>query len=143
MNKVILSGRLVADAELKYIAGSGTPKGTYKIAVDRSYKDKDGNKKTDFIPCEQLGKHMENLVQYLTKGKLVEIDGELHIENWKDETGNWKSFTSVKVEKLNFVSVGKKEESQNNNQPIFTPNFEPQGLDPQGFQAIDDDDIPF
>ena len=40
MNKVILSGRLVADAELKYIAGSGTPKGTYKIAVDRSIKIK-------------------------------------------------------------------------------------------------------
>lgn len=140
MNKVILSGRLVADAELKYIAGTGTPKGIYKIAVDRAYKDKDGNKKTDFIPCEQLGKQMENLVQYLTKGKLVEVDGELHIENWKDNEGIWKSYTSVKVDRLNFVPTGGKKEEQ---EATFTPNFEPQGLEPQGFQAIEDDDIPF
>ena len=140
MNKVILSGRLVADAELKYIAGTGTPKGTYKIAVERRFKDKDGNKKTDFIPCEQLGKQMENLVQYLTKGKLIEIDGELHIENWKDAEGNWKSFTSVKVDNLIFIPVGKGSQEQAN-EPTFTPSFEPQGS--QGFQAIEDDDIPF
>ena len=125
----------VKDGTIDFIGSDHSP----FLVSEKEKKDKDGNKKTDFIPCEQLGKHMENLVQYLTKGKLVEIDGELHIENWKDETGNWKSFTSVKVEKLNFVSVGKKEEQE----PTFTPNFEPQGLDPQGFQAIDDDDIPF
>lgn len=142
MNKVILSGRLVADAELKYIAGTGTPKGTYKIAVERRFKDKDGSKKTDFIPCEQLGKQMENLVQYLTKGKLIEIDGELHIENWKDAEGNWKSFTSVKVDNLIFIPVGKGSQEQAN-EPTFTPNFEPQGLDPQGWDAISDSEIPF
>ncbi|WP_417921683.1 single-stranded DNA-binding protein, partial [Clostridioides difficile] len=39
------------------------------MAVDRRFKDKNGNKITDFIQCEQLGKHVENLVQYLVKGK--------------------------------------------------------------------------
>ena len=55
-----------------------------KIAVDRSYtKIKMDNKKTDFIPFEQLGKPMENTSSiYLQKGKLVEIEGELHIDKY-------------------------------------------------------------
>ncbi|MCJ0520962.1 single-stranded DNA-binding protein, partial [Clostridioides difficile] len=83
MNTITLVGRLVADAELKYLPNSGTPKITFSMAVDRRFKDKNGNKITDFIQCEQLGKHVENLVQYLVKGKPIYAVGELNIYNYK------------------------------------------------------------
>ena len=126
MNKILLTGRLVRDAELTFLAGTGTPKVTFTIAVDRAYqKDKD-NKKTDFIPCEMIGKHTEKLSSYLTKGKLVGAEGELNIDQYEKD-GQKKSFTKVKVDRLEFLG-GK---SDNNN---FNPK--------PNFEAIDDE-LPF
>lgn len=126
MNKILLTGRLVRDAELSFLAGTGTPKVTFTIAVDRAYqKDKD-NKKTDFIPCEMIGKHTEKLSSYLTKGKLVGAEGELNIDQYEKD-GQKKSFTKVKVDRLEFLG-GK---SDNNN---FNPK--------PNFEAIDDE-LPF
>ena len=127
MNKILLVGRLVRDAELSFLAGTGTPKVTFTIAVDRAYqKDKD-NKKTDFINCEQIGKHVEKLSTYLTKGKLLGVEGELHIDQFEKD-GQKKSFTKVKVDRLEFLG-GKSDN-----------NFEPSK---PKFEAIDDPDLPF
>lgn len=131
MNKLILVGRLTKDAELGYIPGSGTPKMTYTIAVDRSWQKDKNNKKTDFIPCEQIGKHCENLCQYVTKGKKVALIGELNIDQYEKD-GEKKTFAKCKVDNLEFVGGKSDDNSQQS-----------QGLQPQGFQAIDDDDIPF
>ena len=141
-NKVTLVGRLVKDAELSFIPNTGTPKMTYTLAVERSYQKDKNNKKVDFINCEAIGKHCESLCHHVTKGKLILVEGELNIDTYKknDET---RSYTKVKVDKLVFMSTGKKEELQDNNQ-TFQPSYEPpKGLDPNGFQAIDDDEIPF
>lgn len=135
-------GRLVKDSELKYIAGSGTPKLQFCIAVDRDYKKQDGTKDTDFINMELMGKRAETLVNFLTKGKLITVVGSLRINNYTTESGEKRSFTNINVDKLGFVPGGKKDNGDTN-EPKFEPSFEPSGLDPQGFQAIDDDDIPF
>ncbi|MFN1883650.1 single-stranded DNA-binding protein [Clostridioides difficile] len=87
------------------------------------------------MQCEQLGKHVENLVQYLVKAKPVYAIGELNIYNYKDENGCWKSITKVNVNALELLSS---KNDNNAKQEYVLP-----GLDPQGFQAIDDDDIPF
>ena len=71
MNKVVLTGRLVRDAELSYIASTSTPKMSFSIAVERNYQKDKNNKKVDFINCEMIGKHTENLCQYVTKGKQI------------------------------------------------------------------------
>ena len=68
MNKVIISGYVVRDAELNYI-GEGVPKMSFCLGVNRSYqKDKD-NKKSDFINFELFGKRAENLCKYKKKGE--------------------------------------------------------------------------
>ena len=127
MNKILLTGRLVRDAELSFLAGTGTPKVTFTIAVDRAYqKDKD-NKKTDFIPCEMIGKHTEKLSTYLAKGKLVGLEGELNIDQYEKD-GQKKSFTKVKVDRLEFLG-GKSDN-----------NFDPRG---KFDEVLDDDEIPF
>ena len=77
MNKLIISGRLVKDAELSYIPNTGTPKMVYTLVVERSYQKDKNNKKVDFISCEAIGKYCENLAPYVTKGKLVLVEGEL------------------------------------------------------------------
>lgn len=140
MNKILLTGRVVRDAELAYIPGTGTPKLAFTIAVERSYQKDKNNKKVDFINCEQVGKHTENLCKYLLKGKKIAVEGELNIENY-DKAGEKRSFTKVKIDRLEFL-VG---DTKSNDDNIgFTPSFKPPaGLDPQGFESIEDDDLPF
>lgn len=135
MNNISLVGRLTRDPELKYLPGSGTAKLTFSIAVDRDYK-KDGNKITDFIPVEGLGKPAETWSNYLGKGRLVGIQGSMQVDRYTDDSGNNKTFTKVHAKSVEYLDSGK-------DKPNNEPQYEPQGLDPQGFQAIDDDDIPF
>lgn len=129
MNKIILVGRLTRDAELSFIAGTGTPKMTYALAVEREYQKDKNNKKVDFINCEMIGKHCERLCQYVTKGKLILVEGELNIDNYEKD-GEKRSFTKVKVNKLEFLGG-----TSQDNKSADTGNSD--------FQIVADDDIPF
>ena len=130
MNKIILTGRLVKDAELGFIGSTGTPKITFTLAVERNYQKDKNNKKVDFINCEMLGQHTEKLSQYVTKGKAILVEGELNIDNYEKD-GEKKSFTKVKVDRLEFLAS-----NTNNENKVNANTLE--------FQEIDDnDDIPF
>ena len=132
MNKVVLTGRLVRDAELSHIASTATPKMSFSIAVERNYQKDKNNKKVDFINCEMIGKHTENLCQYVTKGKQILVEGELNIDNYEKD-GEKRSFTKVKVDRLEFLGGATTEKKANTNTLEFTD-----------FQEVnDDEDIPF
>ena len=131
MNRVILTGRLVRDSELSYIASAATPKISFTLAVERNYQKDKNNKKVDFINCEQLGKHVENLCQYVTKGKQILVEGELNIDNYEKD-GEKRSFTKVKVDRLEFLSNATTEKKTNTDTLEFTD-----------FQEVDNDEIPF
>lgn len=136
LNNVILVGRLTKDPELIYIAGSGTPVANFSIAVDREFTSKDGKKETDFIDIQVWGKSAENCANYIGKGSLVAINGSLRIDIYQNQAGENRKATRVNASRVQFLDSRKgKSESE--------PSFVPEGLDPQGFQAINDDDIPF
>ncbi|MDN9637771.1 single-stranded DNA-binding protein [Clostridioides difficile] len=135
MNNTALIGRLTRDPELKYIPGSGTAVSTFTIAVDRDYVKKDGTKETDFIPVEVMGKLAEICANNLNKGRLVGVEGSIRVEHYEKD-GEKRTYTKVHANKIKFLDY-KKEDNEEE------CKFEPGGLDPQGFQAIDDDDIPF
>lgn len=137
MNNVVLVGRLTKDPELRCIPESGTAVATSTIAIDRDYQKKDGTKKTDFIPIEVMGKSAEYMANYLGKGRLVSIQGSIRVDNYQDQEGNKKTFTKVSAMRINSLDSNK-DKQQGRGQ-----SFQPQGLEPQGFQAIDNDDIPF
>ena len=141
MNKIMITGRIVRDAELSFIPNTGTPKMVYTLAVERGYQKDKANKRVDFIPCEAIGKHCENLTPHVTKGKLVLVEGELNIDKY-DKDGETRTYTKVKVDRLEFLGGSSKEAGADNNQ-TFQPSYEPpRGLDPEGFQVIDDE-LPF
>ncbi|MFL8712828.1 single-stranded DNA-binding protein [Clostridioides sp. GD02377] len=138
MNDVALVGRLTKDPELKYIPGSGTAVSTFTIAIDRDYTKKDGTKETDFIPIEVMGKSAEYCANYISKGNLVSIVGSIRVDKYETQEGEKKTFTKVNTKIIRQLTTKNKTASE---EKEYT--FEPQGLDPQGFQAIDDEDIPF
>ena len=125
LNKIMLTGRLTKDADMSFLPGAGTPKVTFTVAVDRAYQKDKTNKKVDFIPMEMIGKHVEKLAPYLTKGKMIGIEGELNIDTYEKD-GQKKSFTKVKVDRLEFLGGGKAV-----------------GTTPPKFDPVLDDDLPF
>ncbi|HBH1790561.1 TPA: single-stranded DNA-binding protein [Clostridioides difficile] len=134
MNNTTLIGRLTRDPELKYIPGSGTAVSTFTIAVDRDYIKKDGTKETDFIPIEVMGKLAEVCANNLGKGRLVAVEGSIRV-NLYEKDGEKRTYTKVHANKIKFLDYKKDDAGKEY-------MFEPGGLDPQGFQAIDDG-IPF
>ena len=147
MNHVILIGRLTRDVELRYISGTGTPVAQFTIAVDREFTTKDGKKETDFIDIQVWGKSAENCSNYIGKGSLVGVQGSIRIDSYEKD-GERRKYTRINANRVQFLDTrNKSESSYKKNQQGFEPNFEPSftptGLSPQGFQAIEDDDIPF
>lgn len=135
MNNVTLIGRLTRDPELRYIAGTGTAITNFTVAVDREFTGKDGKKEVDFIDIQVWGKSAENCSNYLGKGSQVAIQGSIRIDTYQNQAGeNRKSFR-VNANRVQFLD--KKKDGQ------VSGESNPAGLDPQGWDAISDSEIPF
>lgn len=110
MNKLVLVGRIVRDPEVKAI-GDNNMVAKFTIAVNRNYKDKEGNRPADFIPCEAFGKTAEFVSNYITKGRLVEVDGEIRVDQYQNEAGENRTFTKCHVNTLNALDSAKTTDS--------------------------------
>ena len=123
MNKLVITGRLTRDPEVKAI-GENNMVAKFTVAVNRNYKDKDGNRPADFIPCEAFGKTAEFISNYVTKGRLVEVEGEYRVDQYQNEAGENRSFTKCHVNSLNVLDSAKSasEESTATNTEIERPS---------------------
>lgn len=90
MNKIILIGNLTQDVECSTY-GKGKDKGTvanFCLAVNRKYKNEDGEYPTDFIYLTAFGGHATFLEEYTTKGCKLCVEGELRNNNYENNDGN-------------------------------------------------------
>lgn len=99
LNRVILIGRLTADPELRY-TGSGLPVANFRIAVDRSFSSASGERQTDFINIVAWRQRAEFAANYLTKGRLVAVDGRLQIREWTTQDGQRRRTAEVVADEL-------------------------------------------
>lgn len=95
LNKVFLQGRLVADPELRHTQ-SGIAVATFRLAVDRDFKDKDtGEKKTDFINVVAWRHTGEFVSRFFTKGRMALVEGRMQIREYTDREGIKRYATDV------------------------------------------------
>ena len=117
MNIVILHGRLTADPTIRQ-SNSGKSIAGFSVAVD-GYKDKDGNKQTDFIRCTAFGQTADMLARYWTKGKEIALEGNLRQNDYTDNNGTKHKSYQVVVNRVHFC--GSKSDNQETGQQ--TPQF--------------------
>lgn len=113
MNQVNLIGNLTRDPELRYTPG-GTAIAKLGIAINRKYKDKNGQtvEDTTFVDVDTFGKTAELAGQYLTKGRMIRITGRLKLDTWEDkQTGKNRSRLGVVGEELQFIGGGRNTEA--------------------------------
>jgi len=109
LNRICLVGRLTKDPELRY-TGNGTPVCNFRIACERNYTNRDGDRDVDFINIVTWRGLAENCARHLGKGRLVGIDGSLQIRKSKKDNRTYIN-PEVKADNVRFLDF-----ANNNNQ---------------------------
>ena len=132
-NIILLVGRLTKNIELRYTE-SEKAIGNFTIAVNRDYKNQNGEYETDFFNCVVYGKVAETMQQYTQKGDLVGVRGRLQNRNYEDKEGKKHYVTEVITEKLTFLSKTK-EKNEYENMSVKTERQQQVEISPE--------DLPF
>lgn len=121
INRAVLTGRLTKDPELRYTQ-SGTAVCTFNLAVDRQFRNQNGDRDADFVSCVIWRKSAENFSNFTHKGSLVGIEGRIQTRNYENQQGERVYVTEVVVD--NFALL---ESKSNRNTPKQAPQGAPQG----------------
>ncbi|WP_373129058.1 single-stranded DNA-binding protein [Streptococcus lutetiensis] len=167
INNVVLVGRMTRDAELRYTP-SNQAVATFTLAVNRNFKNQNGEREADFINCVIWRQQAENLANWAKKGTLVGVTGRIQTRNYEKQQGQRVYVTEVVADNFQILESRATREGQSggsyngefNNNSSFggssnggfssqpsqqTPNF---GRDESPFgnsnpMDISDDDLPF
>lgn len=115
MNSVCLVGRMTRDAELKYTA-SNIAVATFSLAVNRNFKDANGERETDFINCVIWRQQAENLANWAKKGALIGITGRIQTRSYENQQGQRVYVTEVVAENFQMLESRAAREGGNANQ---------------------------
>lgn len=126
LNKWIGIGRLVADPEVKYTT-NGKAVASFKMAVERNFKNAQGEREADFLPVVVWNQLGELVGKYLSKGRLVAVSGRIQTRSYETDNGK-RYITEIVADEVQFLE--RKQEQD-----------KPQG----GFEPMDgeDPDLPF
>lgn len=114
MNKVFLIGRLTKDPELRY-TGSNKAVCQITVAVNRGFGNPNGNAETDFINVVLWDKTAENVAKYMTKGRLLLVEGRIQTRNYDNNEGKKVYVTEVVASNVQFLESKNSQSSSGNN----------------------------
>ena len=102
LNHIVIMGRLARDPELRHTQ-SGTPVASFRLAVDRDFKDKNtGERATDWIDVVAWRQTGEFVSRYFSKGRMAVVEGRLQIRDWTDKEGNRRTTAEVVADNVYF-----------------------------------------
>lgn len=143
MNKVQLVGRLTRDPEIRYSQGeNATATARFSVAVNRRFKNAEGNYDADFINCVAFGKSAEFVEKYFRKGMAIGLTGRIQTGNYTNKDGQKVHTTDVIVEETEFVESkgASSADNSNNSRPA------PSAANNNDFMSIPDgvdEELPF
>ena len=146
LNQAFIMGRLTKNPELRHTQ-SGTPVASFRLAVDRDFKDKStGERATDWIDVTAWRQTAEFVSRYFTKGRTAVVQGRLQTSSWTDKNGNRRESLQVVAENVYFGDSQKQEGSSAPEQSYRQEPPQEQSYQQQSFQDLSDDDqteLPF
>ncbi len=132
LNSCVFQGRFTKDPELKHVADDKSVT-TFTIAVDRDYKNKDGERDADFIDCEAWGYDADFIAGHFGKGDMIVVSGKMKTRLYEDKDGKTRKSVTLNISDEYFC--GRKADG-NERRDIKND-------DPNTFQDVTSDDIPF
>ncbi|MGO3368414.1 MAG: single-stranded DNA-binding protein [Streptococcus thermophilus] len=147
INSTVLVGRLTKDPELKY-TGNNIAVASFSLAVNRNFKDANGEREADFINCVIWRQQAENLANWAKKGALIGITGRIQTRSYESQQGQRVYVTEVVAENFQMLESRAAREGGNANNSYSQqqgPNFARES-GPYGNSSpmdISDDMLPF
>ena len=139
MNKFIGLGRLTKDPELRSTQ-SGLKITSFTLAINRNFKNKDGNYDADFLNCQAFKNTAEFIEKYFKKGSMMAITARAQTRNYDDNDGKKRFVTEFIVEEVYFAgSNEKKNETSIEVQQNYTSDYDNAGSE----VTLSDEDLPF
>lgn len=129
MNKAIIIGNIVREPDYRSTT-KGTSVCSFTIAVQRKYKNPNGEYDADYIGCVAWGNQADFVHKHFIKGQAIGVTGNLQTRNYDDKNGIKRYVTEIIVDEIDFI--GKKEKTAEN---------EEVNLDE--FLSANDEDLPF
>ena len=148
MNLAILIGRLTRDPDLRYIPSTGKAVTTFTLAVERPFTTKDGQKQADFFNIVVWGRIAENCANYLSKGKLAGVKGQIQNRSYDNQNGEKRYVTEIIASEVQFLEKAENKtrftEDEKNSADVFTPqDVKPKELNQSDYKMLEDNDVPF
>ena len=141
INNTVLVGRLTKDVELRHTP-SNVAVATFTLAVNRTFKNENGERETDFINCVMWRQQAENLANWAKKGALIGITGRIQTRSYDNQQGQRVYVTEVVAEQFQLLESKAQQGNQTQQRPQTqqqAPDFSRQGAP----MDISDDDLPF
>jgi single-strand DNA-binding protein len=141
MNKFIGLGRLTKDPELRSTQ-SGLKITSFTLAINRNFKNKDGNYDADFLNCQAFDKRAEFIEKYFKKGSMMVITARAQTRNYDDNDGKKRFVTEFIVEEVYFA--GSNEKKNDTSVEAEVPQNYTSDYDTAGSEVtLSDEDLPF
>lgn len=102
LNRIVLIGRLTRDPELRYTQ-NGVAVASFTLAVNRNYKNAQGEQEADFIDIVVWRGQAEVCANHLSKGRLVAVEGRLQIRSYETSEGQRRKVAEVVAEAVRFL----------------------------------------
>lgn len=118
INNVVLVGRTTKDPELRYTP-SNVAVATFSLAVNRTFKDANGERETDFINCVIWRQQAENLANWAKKGALIGITGRIQTRSYENQQGQRVYVTEVVAENFQMLESRNSQGNQQNQGSSF------------------------
>ena len=148
INRVVLVGRITRDPETQQ-TNTGIPYVRFTLAVNRPFKDQNGERPADFINCIAWRSQAEFISKYVRKGNQLAIEGRLQVNSYVDASGNNRQAVEVLIDSVNNLEPASKNDGYQP-QPPFGNGFQPVRETPSqvGTQnhvefEVSEDDLPF
>jgi single-strand DNA-binding protein len=141
LNSVCLVGRMANDAELKYVNESMAV-ATFRLAVNRNFKSRNGEREADFINCVIWRQQAENLANWAKKGALIGITGRIQTRSYENQQGQRVYVTEVVADSFQLLE-SRKDREGGQSQGYSHPDFSRQTQMNANPMDISDDDLPF
>ncbi len=134
LNRVVLVGRLTKDPELKYTQ-SGVAVCRFTLAVNRPFKNGQGDQEADFVNCVAWRKQAENTANFLRKGSLTGIDGRIQTSNFDGLDGKRVFMTEVVADSVQFLEPKNSRSDSQENSPASRKSYQTNNSYPNQGQA--------
>ena len=147
INNVTLVGRLTKDAELKYTPANQAV-AQFILAVNRTFKNANGEREADFINCVIWRQAAENFANWVKKGALIGITGRIQTRNYENQQGQRVYITEVVAENFQMLESRSQQQGQQQAQPQQRTAAPQQNKQPDPFAGgtpmnLTDDSLPF